>query len=272
MLDVPQMAGATGAGCASTLVGHPLDTIKVHMQTNPKLQNTLQATKYLMRRSNHSPLVLFRGMAPPLVNAVAMNTVMFSVFRHVKSSLPENMAGASLAAGIISGFGTAFLSTPTDYIKIQAQIHGIGSSTSVFLVDTIRSNPMILFRGHIANLGREGLFTMVYLGLYDQLRYNNNDASLIGDPIANSAHPLLTVAAISSFTGGLAWVASYPLDTIKSILQASTNRITIREAFHQIWSTGGYKAFYRGCGASTGRAMLVTSIRMISYEWILTLF
>jgi hypothetical protein len=41
-------------------------------------------------------------MTPPLVNAMVMNTVMFSVFRYVKQSLPDGTAGA-LTAGVISG-------------------------------------------------------------------------------------------------------------------------------------------------------------------------
>eukprot|EP00593_Proboscia_inermis_P016569 CAMPEP_0171308374 /NCGR_PEP_ID=MMETSP0816-20121228/18533_1 /TAXON_ID=420281 /ORGANISM="Proboscia inermis, Strain CCAP1064/1" /LENGTH=50 /DNA_ID=CAMNT_0011791251 /DNA_START=107 /DNA_END=255 /DNA_ORIENTATION=+ len=50
---------------------------------------------------------------------------------------------------------------------------------------------------------------MVYLGLYDRLRV----AAVAGGSGDNSDVSLLHVAAISSLTGGLAWVASYPFDT-----------------------------------------------------------
>jgi hypothetical protein len=101
---------------------------------------------------------------------------------------------------------------------------------------------------------------MVYLGLYDVFRGNNRDANL------------LQVAAVSSFTGGLAWVAGYPFDIIKTVMQGSPSASSFRNAMQQLWNQGGHQAFYKGCGTSTGRAVLVTSIRMITYEWILRFF
>jgi solute carrier family 25 carnitine/acylcarnitine transporter 20/29 len=263
MTLLPEIAGATGAGCASTLLGHPLDTIKVHLQTNPKLSSTLHATTSLLQNNAGNPLVFFRGMAPPLVNAVVMNTVMFSVFRSVKQSLPDGTTGA-LTAGFLSGLATACLSTPTDFVKIQSQLRGIRSAT--VLAEIARTNPVILCRGHVANLGREGLFTMVYLGLYDRLMLR------AGQYRSGENAGLLHVAAISSLTGGLAWVASYPFDTIKTVMQGSRDPVLLRAAVRDLWKRGGWKAFYKGCGASTGRAMLVTSTRMIVYESILGSF
>jgi solute carrier family 25 carnitine/acylcarnitine transporter 20/29 len=131
------------------------------------------------------------------------------------------------------------------------------------LAEITRTNPMTIFRGHVAHLGREGLFTMVYLGLYDRLRghYGSGDNA-----------ELLHVAAMSSLTGGLASVASYPFDTIKTVMQGSRDPVSLRAAVRELWKRGGWKAFYKGCGASTGRAILVTSTRMIVYELIIGLF
>lgn len=255
-----EIVGATGAGCASTLVGHPLDTIKVHLQSNHRLTGTFQAAQHLLKQE--SPLVFFRGIAPPLVNAVLMNTVMFSVFYEVKQLLPQqddNSYVGALTAGLISGVATACLSTPTDYIKIQSQLRDVDSLEVCKSILQQRNPLSILFRGHIPNLAREGVFTMVYLGLYDVWRPTHN---------ANTSS-LLEVAATSSLTGGLAWIASYPFDTIKTVIQGSSHKVTIQQAVRKLWKTGG---FYKGCGASTGRAVLVTSIRMIVYEWILGLF
>jgi len=256
---------ATAAGCASTLLGHPLDTIKVHMQTNQNFHTTNAAAKSLLEQNSGNPFIFFRGIAPPLVNAILMNTVMFSVFQSVKEALPQNTAGA-LTAGFLSGFATACFSTPADYVKIQSQLSGMDSAAVFRQTVSERRNPLRLFRGHTANLGREGLFTMVYLGLYDRLLTNATGGG------AN--YSLFQVAAVSSLTGGLAWVASYPFDTIKTVMQGSsiTSTTTFRGVAEGLWKINGYKGFYKGCGASTGRAMLVTSIRMIVYEFVKSLF
>lgn len=234
-----EVVAATSAGIVTTVVGHPLDTIKVHLQTNPSLKSTWQATTSLIHNK-----ALFRGILPPLINAIVMNTVMFSVFAGIKQGIGDDSLPSALAAGLVSGFVTAFISTPTDAIKIQSQLTGLSTR------DVLKStSPTRLFRGHGVNLAREGVFTMVYLGLFDRFRPRDSLLSL------------WEVAVASSLTGGLAWIASYPFDTIKTVVQSSASSINYQQAMKQI---GGH--YYRGCGASTGRAVMVTSLRMIVYE------
>ena len=187
-------------------------------------------------------------------------------------------------AGLISGFATACLSTPTDWIKIQAQLQETqvsnisgnkAKSGSVGIVrDLLRENKnhlgkatRILYRGHAANLGREGIFTMVYLGLYDRIMNVLNEGQ--------SKPGLEYVVAVSAFTGALAWVSSYPFDTVKSVIQAKSSRgvaTSYSSTVRHVWLQGGVSSFYRGCRTSTVRAILVTSIRMLAYEWTLRFF
>lgn len=184
---------------------------------------------------------------------------MFSVFSSVKKSIGDDSLSAALLAGTISGFATACISTPTDYVKIQAQLRGV---TSLSILKQCGFSLPILFRGHVPNLCREGIFTMAYLGLYDQAKPEG----------------FWQVAAVSSITGGIAWVVSYPFDTIKSIVQsrppkAKETQTSLSSTVRQIFQQGdGIKSLYRGCGASTGRAIMVTSLRMIVYEWIMGIF
>ena len=237
-MGVSEVSAAIWAGVITTAIGHPLDTIKVHLQTNLSLTSTSDAAKSLIRDR-----ALYRGILAPLANAIAMNTVMFSVFYSIKNCIGENSLQSAMLAGMVSGCATACISTPTDFVKIQAQLKG--SKTWDVLTSTSLTH---LFRGHLANLGRESVFTVVYLGFYDQL------------------HPkgFWQIAAASSLTGGLAWIISYPFDTMKTVIQSSST-LTYKQAIRKI---GGH--YYRGCLASTGRAVLVTSLRMIVYEAFLT--
>jgi len=332
-LDLPlhqTIIASTAAGVASTLLGHPIDTVKVHLQTNPtfaraqnKRPTAWAAAQHLWRSNSHSPAVFFRGIGPPLVNAAIMNVLTFAVFNEVKEGLlvggaaddDDNGPGssssasycASLAAGIVSGVASAFVSTPTDYVKIQAQLARPGSrmtSSSGAILEIMKlPNPSsILFRGHVANLCREGVFTCVYLGIYDVAM-----ACVIKGDSATTATNLpqehgrsgdrggiatfTTIAAVSSVTGGLAWVVSYPFDTVKSVMQGrapSKPRVSIPNAVRALYynaasessksppsarkKKGDLSAFYRGCAASTGRAVLVTSSRMLTYEFVARTF
>jgi len=219
-----------------------------------------------------------------MANQILMNTVMFSVFnqvkKHANGSPYLNETAAAFFAGLFSGFATACLSTPADWIKIQAQIsltETAGKRTDIasmlrrefgktgsFQFDTMTRT---LYRGHVANLGREGVFTMVYLGLYDRIyHHQKSDAS--------NNHDMVSVALISSFTGACAWICNYPFDTIKSVQQARSSgdkKITMTSATQSIYKSGGIRAFFRGVGPSTLRAMMVTSSRMLAYEKTLQL-
>ena len=290
MLNLPlhqTIVASTAAGVSSTLLGHPIDTIKVHLQTNPAFASanaktkinagtsnfpTVRAAQHLLRSNGYSPTVFFRGVGPPIANAAIMNVLTFGVFNRVKEGFggidSDSSYRASLLAGIVSGVASAFVSTPTDYVKIQAQLGGGASSKAILReIMQLPSPHSILFRGHVANLWREGVFTCVYLGIYDVAMSHTEDPDLA------------SIAAISSITGGLAWVASYPFDTLKSVMQGQlpskpglSISQTVKTLYYDGGNVGNLSAFYRGCAASTGRAVLVTSSRMITYEFVARAF
>ena len=169
--------------------------------------------------------------------------------------LPDGVAG-SLLAGAFSGLATACVSTPLDYVKVQAQLRAT-SPALLLRLSTARQ----LATGHGMNCVREGLFTAIYLGLYAQLRPQ------LGDPAAFSS-----VVMASASTGAAAWLVAFPADCIKSVQQAVPPIAGVRplspiEAARGLLRHGGWRAFYNGAGASTFRAMLVTSSRMVGYEW-----
>jgi len=282
------IAGSITSGCFSAVLGHPLDTIKVHQQTNPQLSktSTLDVAKLLARGN---VLRLFRGIGPPMANQIMMNSVMFTSFNRVKEAANQNAYldanSSAMVAGLFSGFATACISTPMDWVKIQAQIslsksennnnkkkntrfNSISSMLRSHMVKDGKFQPSFftrtLFSGHVANLGREGVYTMVYLGLYD--RICNNIKMSRGHDTTNEPLGMGTVVLISSCTGALAWICNYPFDTVKTVMQAGSKPISLRHAIQSIYSSGGWRGFLRGAGPSTVRAMIVTSSRMLAYE------
>lgn len=231
-----------------------------------------------------------------MMNQVIMNSVMFTVFDKMKDAANRSEVlsanSSALAAGLFAGFATACISTPTDWMKIQAQMslsenaHSrkrqyIQQSTRYDVLSIMRRNAMkdgkfnfalfarTLYSGHMANLGREGVFTMVYLGLYDRISHSVKERRTQYDSDFHYDQPLSmgTVILVSSFTGACAWICNYPFDTIKTVMQAQLHgRVTFGCAMRTLYKSGGWKAFWRGAPQSTFRAMLVTSSRMLAYE------
>jgi len=258
-----QILGSIVAGISSTVLGHPLDTIKTHLQTNLHLHSSMEVLQKLR-------LDVFRGMAPPLVNAIIMNSVMFSVFDAVEARVNN-----PFIAGILSGFATAIISTPTDYVKIHMQLSSSkqNRSTASILFQNNRVDFTLLqklYRGFTLNLAREGIFTMVYLGIYHWVMANNRSSEQSGDGSEKFNH-LMFVAGTSALTGAMAWVVSYPFDVAKTMVQSGSSFQQVRtmlDGHSDGRHGGGLNIFYRGCLPSTGRAMLVTSSRMIAYDQV----
>ncbi|KAL1521592.1 hypothetical protein AB1Y20_021251 [Prymnesium parvum] len=258
-----EVAASTAAGCVSTALGHPLDCIKVQLQAAQSAElGTLRCAVQMLQ--DGGVRAFGRGLASPLANAVLMNSVMFVAFAEARRRMPDGAVGGLLAGGF-SGLVSAFLSTPFDLVKIQMQL-GAKESAGRMVRRLLRTQAHSLFTGHTANMLREGVFTAVYLGLYDTLR------SLMTD---SSGHaPLMLVAAASASTGALAWVTAYPFDAVKSLQQAqplsssSAARLSFLGATRQLYARGGYAAFYRGVSASTARAILVTCSRLVTYEFV----
>lgn len=211
-----EVSASVYAGCVATVLGHPLDCVKVRMQAHGGATGLGTAECALSMLRAEGALAFTHGIGPPLANAVVMNTFMFLAFAEAKRALPQSSFG-SLLAGAIAGVLTSVCSTPTDWVKIQAQLRG-GSNIHAILTEALRAGPASLFTGQTANMCREGTFTAVYLGLYDVIKRQITGSS--GD--GSERLPLHLVAAASASTGALAWIVSYPFDVVKVRGRASS--------------------------------------------------
>ena len=256
-----EVLASAAAGCASTALGHPLDCVKVRLQTGPPGVSTWTMFSRMLVGEGLSAFT--RGIGAPLANAILMNSVMFVAFAECRKRLPDD-AGGSLLAGALSGVVQATLSTPVDWAKIQAQLNG-GKSSDLIL-RTAHRFPSVLYTGHTMNLCREGIFTAIYLGMYSHIRRTVEATSG-----RQGGSDLALVALTSATTGAIAWVSCFPFDTIKSVQQslpptASPAKRSIRACAYALLAEGGVGALYRGVGTSTIRAILVTCSRLVAYE------
>jgi len=93
-----------------------------------------------------------------------------------------------------------------------------------------------------------------------------------GDHHHDNALPLPVAAAASGCTGALAWFAAFPSDVVKTMQQAATGAGKARPSAiavaRGLWAQGGIRAFYKGAYAGTTRAVLVTSSRIVVFEWM----
>jgi hypothetical protein len=67
--------------------------------------------------------------------------------------------------------------------------------------------------------------------------------------------------------GQIAWIASIAPDSIKSVIQTSTNPKTIRATAREIYKTKGMRGFFAGLGVAVARAFPANAALFVGYEY-----
>jgi hypothetical protein len=135
-----EFAAGCFAGCTASLVGQPLDTIRIRVQTQPSslFTGALDAAAKTARQEGVRGF--FRGALPPLIGMGPKNAVGFATQGAVMRVLEardrsgdgqgalqaRRSAGMGnvMLAGAVAGLVQCAVIVPSDRIKIQLQVQG----------------------------------------------------------------------------------------------------------------------------------------------------
>jgi solute carrier family 25 carnitine/acylcarnitine transporter 20/29 len=126
------LAAGTMAGVAQLLVGHPFDTIKVKLQSQPipppgqppKFAGAMDAVRKTLEAEG--PKGLYKGMGAPLATVAVFNAVLFTA-RGQMETLLRDAPGSPLSvsqqmvAGAGAGIAVSFVACPTELVKCRLQ-------------------------------------------------------------------------------------------------------------------------------------------------------
>lgn len=113
------------SGCAGVLVGHPFDTVKVHLQTqdpkNPRYSGTVHCLRSIVAKE--SIRGLYKGIASPIAGVAFVNAIVFGVYGNVQKnySNPESIY-AHFMAGSAAGMAQSVICSPMELIKTRLQL------------------------------------------------------------------------------------------------------------------------------------------------------
>jgi solute carrier family 25 carnitine/acylcarnitine transporter 20/29 len=118
----------TAAGVALTLVGHPFDTVKVRLQTQPALYKSgIQCCTDTIRKEGF--FALYKGMGGPMLTVPLVNAIVFFGYGQAKSAMQRSQPAdrpLSLlqisAAGACAGLLNTIVVSPVELIKTRLQI------------------------------------------------------------------------------------------------------------------------------------------------------
>ncbi|OZJ04220.1 hypothetical protein BZG36_02969 [Bifiguratus adelaidae] len=274
------LAGNVG-GMAQVLVGQPLDTIKVRLQTDSVGRFNGAWDCCVKTVKNEGFLALYKGMLSPLIGIGAVNALLFaanSEFRQLLQrgdptrvlSIPE-IAIAGAGAGIVN----SVLASPVEMLKIkmQSQFGKSGDGKTPYYRGPFDcANQLIKAHGFSNGLMRGLWATIVreipaYAGFYSAFELVKRGLTPVGgDPNKLETWKLMTAGA----AGGLGyWTMCYPFDVVKSVVQ---NQVEPPRGFYvirtlkELKNKFGYKAWFNGYTPTMIRSVPAAAATFTAYE------
>ncbi|ODN04271.1 Mitochondrial basic amino acids transporter [Orchesella cincta] len=269
------LAGCVG-GAAGVIVGHPLDTVKVRLQTqsptNIKYRGTFHCLSTIVKKE--SVAGLYKGISSPLFGVAGVNALIFGVYgtlRPYVSGSPGNDAlWAHFAAGSVSGAVQSVIASPMELVKTRMQISEESTGSKklgpVDMLKGIYRNEGGLFRGVFKGwgitLGREIPGFGIYFASYEAMtRMGDGQVGTLGMLMAGG------------MAGVLSWIVTFPIDVVKTRLQCD-DRGKYSGAFdcaRKTYRSEGYRAFSRGLVSTVIRAFPTNAATFTVVTWIMRL-
>eukprot|EP01087_Luapelamoeba_hula_P008953 TRINITY_DN2279_c0_g1_i1.p1 TRINITY_DN2279_c0_g1~~TRINITY_DN2279_c0_g1_i1.p1 ORF type:complete len:298 (+),score=43.60 TRINITY_DN2279_c0_g1_i1:67-960(+) len=263
------LAGGFGGACL-VLVGHPLDTIKVRIQTMEIVPGqpapytgTWDCATKTMRREG--PLALYKGMVAPLMGVTPMYSLCFLGYSLGQKIFckPDTYANLDLVriglAGATSGIFTTPILAPLERVKCLLQIQGAaGENAKTHYKGPLDCAQKLYKEGGIASVNRGYMATMLrdsvasffYFTTYAVLKFYLT-------PEGEAAPGVLGTLFAGGMAGVANWLGCIPIDVLKSRLQTAPEGKYpngIRGVYKDVVAREGYGALYRGIGPILIRA------------------
>ena len=277
------------AGVVGTLLGFPLDNIKTRMQTqsSSKGYGTVASSAGTIYR-HEGFMGFYRGIAAPLSALTVLNTLNFSSYAFFRSKVgldywdvaEKSVSGDNndknsgnrmgwveprfFVAGAMAGPLAAFISTPFELLKTQVTTNkDYGSTLNATRVILGSHGTSALFRAHSVNTSREMLFLGTYFFVYEHAK----------DALTKVLPLTYGVPMAGGLSGAIGWFVSFPLDSVKGIIQAAPLHQPPRRAIEvarKVLDNKGLWGLYRGLAPSITRAFVVSSVRFSAYEVVMS--
>ncbi|KAI9250353.1 mitochondrial carrier domain-containing protein [Helicostylum pulchrum] len=272
------IAGTVG-GWAQVIVGQPLDTIKVRLQTQPSpplYKNATDCFRQLVKQEG--PKGLYRGVMPPLAGIGFCNAVMFTCNGYFRRMLQKDDKVLSIfqigVAGSMAGSVMSFLNCPIELLKVKLQIQdpkGVMGLTGKLeppfkgVIDcgirSVRAQGFLgIYRGMGMTLLRDVPGYFAYFVGYESLKRLFQSMREDGEL---TTFDLLMAGGLSGFA---AWAPSYPQDVIKSCYQNDISYKSYGQVFKKLLKTKGPKAFFNGIAPAMARAFPANAATFFAYE------
>lgn len=288
---LPGVAG----GVARVMVGQPFDTIKVRMQVMRKgslasvnmpyemvYNNNIDCVKKMIK--NEGIFSLYKGAVAPLLGNMLLLGIHFPIFHKVNKYLedrnaPQNSFSVAntLVAGGTAGLAGSFVSCPVELVRTKLQMQHKASLVSINAVDFYKSTwdciSVIgrkhgirgLYKGFVSTVVRDIQGYAWFFTAYESTLW------ALTDPHHSKENLNYSKVLLAGIMAGFGlWGSMYPIDTIKSKIQADNlsnpNFSGTMDCIKKTLAVEGYIGVWRGMSVALLRAIPVNGAIFIAVE------
>ncbi|EDO38163.1 predicted protein [Nematostella vectensis] len=269
----------TAGGISVCLVGHPFDTLKVRLQTQPVDRPVYKGLVDCFVKTLKWEGIggLYKGVGSPIVGQMFFRATLFGSYFQEREgqrlTLPEYYA-----CGAGTGLVVAFIEGPIDLFKskMQVQIIRAQSGAPIQYRNVFHAGYTIAqtygirgcYQGLSATLVRNIPANGFFFGFYE---FTKNLLTPEGGTV-NDVSPLglLTSGAMGGF---FYWFLTYPTDLVKSSMMADHSDKALRKYHGYIdcarklyTNEGGWRRFYRGFTPCLLRSMPANAAMFLTVE------
>ncbi|KAK7937723.1 uncharacterized protein PG986_014591 [Apiospora aurea] len=275
------------SGAIGIIIGNPLDVIKVRLQAKESIP-TGQATAASFVRQFESTSSLITGTAAPILGYGALNALLFVSYNRSEAALNKSLnlqpnLWTTWLAGAIGGLATWAVSTPTELIKCRAQLATAPTSSWAITRRILKNEGVrgLYFGGAVTAL-RDSIGYGFYFWSYELSTQWMSTAKEDKSSLSQEAAKVLLCGGLA---GVMTWASIFPLDVIKTRVQAQTldhaarpllddptkpqRRLGAMEVAREAYREGGMRVFFRGLTICSVRAFFVNAVQWATYEWIM---
>ncbi|PWW76677.1 mitochondrial carrier [Tuber magnatum] len=262
------------ASCMAAFFTHPLDLVKVRLQTMSKVpgaQISMVGT-FLKIVRNEGPIAVYSGLSASILRQATYSTARFGVYAKMKQHFSANdeklpflkLSAMAAASGWIGGAA----GNPADIINVRmqqdranppAQRRNYRNAIDGIVRMTREEGVHSLFRGIWPNTLRAALMSTCQLATYDQFK-----TQLMKLPFFEDG--LVTHFSASLMSGLVATTVCSPVDVIKTRIMTSHDSRGIMHLLTDITGREGVSWMFRGWVPSFIRLGPQTVLTFIALE------
>lgn len=265
--SIKDVLASTIGSAACVYTGQPFDTVKVRMQVQPdEFTGAIQCFRKTFQGEGVS--AMWKGSLPALSGALSENMMAFGLNGHIQrlfTSSDKKWVSPELEnvlSGSLTGLATAFVLCPLDVLKCRAQMNqaqgGSGKISTIAKQLIKEAGVKGLYRGIVIQALRDIPFYAFFFGCYDVSCKMFKKHTSVSDATS--------FFVSGGLAGQAAWVASMPMDTIKSVIQTTPKPEGIMATCRHILAKRGVGGLFLGIDVALIRAFPANAALFCAYE------